>query len=312
MTNSFPIFSRHETFHPRYGWLKKGFDKATVDNSVFLKEDAPVILGVGKNMARAIRYWCTAFKVLWEGTTSNGKKARIDIPTEFGKKLLGNDGWDPYLEDTASIWLLHWKLLTSPCYAAAWYFAFCVFRKVEFTQEELLRSLKEFNEQNFPTMAVADSSLIKDINCLLRMYVPHFASKGPIEDTLNCPFNELNIIIPAGDSKHFAFNVGSKSNLPEEIIVSACLKFASNHGNDAKTFSISRLLYDLSSPGLAFRLTENALCSAIEKVSSNFSEITLSETAGLIQFSYNKDPDILSEKLLEIYYQNKQSYVAVQ
>ncbi|KOR34363.1 hypothetical protein AM228_24585 [Planktothricoides sp. SR001] len=23
-----PVFARHETFHPRFGWIKKGFDAA--------------------------------------------------------------------------------------------------------------------------------------------------------------------------------------------------------------------------------------------------------------------------------------------
>lgn len=50
----------------------------------FLQEDAPVRLGVGKNMANSIRYWCNAFKVLEE-----------DSPSNFGDCLLGNDGWDP-------------------------------------------------------------------------------------------------------------------------------------------------------------------------------------------------------------------------
>ncbi|WP_448571562.1 DUF4007 family protein [Trichothermofontia sp.] len=40
------VFSRHETFHPRFGWLKKGFDRASDDPRVFLEEDAPVRLGV--------------------------------------------------------------------------------------------------------------------------------------------------------------------------------------------------------------------------------------------------------------------------
>ncbi|MEA5536669.1 DUF4007 family protein [Crocosphaera sp. XPORK-15E] len=29
LPNVNPVFARHETFHPRYGWLKKGFDLAT-------------------------------------------------------------------------------------------------------------------------------------------------------------------------------------------------------------------------------------------------------------------------------------------
>jgi len=31
-----PVFARHETFHPRFGWLKKGFDAAVEESGVFL------------------------------------------------------------------------------------------------------------------------------------------------------------------------------------------------------------------------------------------------------------------------------------
>jgi hypothetical protein len=105
-----PVFARHETFHPRFGWLKKGFDKASEDNSVFSKESAAVVLGVGKNMVKAIKYWCIAFKVVDE-TRNYGKF--IHNPTEFAQKLLGEGGWDPFLENPSSLWLLHWK---SMCY----------------------------------------------------------------------------------------------------------------------------------------------------------------------------------------------------
>jgi Protein of unknown function (DUF4007) len=127
--NSVPVFARHETFHPRFGWLKKGFDKAAQDSSIFLREDAPVLLGVGKNMVRSIRYWCSAFKLL-----------ENDSPTDFGTKLLGAGGWDEYLEDPASLWLLHWKLLESPSLATAWDFTFNQFRPTEFTKESLFRA----------------------------------------------------------------------------------------------------------------------------------------------------------------------------
>ncbi len=86
--NIAPIFARHETFHPRYGWLKKGFDKASEDEMIFSREDAPVILGVGKNMVKAIRYWSTAFKILKEGRLPGSKGNKL-VPSEFGLKLSG-------------------------------------------------------------------------------------------------------------------------------------------------------------------------------------------------------------------------------
>jgi len=97
----------------------KGFDKADEDNSVFSKESAPIVFGVGKNMVKAIRYWCIAFRII-EESKDNGKY--VYKPTAFAEKLLKNDGWDPFLEDPASLWLLHWNLFKSPCYAPAWYY----------------------------------------------------------------------------------------------------------------------------------------------------------------------------------------------
>jgi hypothetical protein len=82
-----PVFANHETFHPRFGWLKKGFDAAKNNADIFSQDDAPVRLGVGKNMVRAIRYWCSAFKLL----------DKNNAPTRFGEKLLGENGWDCYL-----------------------------------------------------------------------------------------------------------------------------------------------------------------------------------------------------------------------
>ena len=108
-----PVFARHETFHPRYGWLKKGFDLATQYPGIFTDDHAPVRLGVGKNMVKAIRYWCNAFKVL-----------ENDQPSNFGQQLLSDDGYDPFLENPASLWLLHWHLLKPTCEAAAWYYTF--------------------------------------------------------------------------------------------------------------------------------------------------------------------------------------------
>ena len=55
---------RHETFTPRYGWLKKGYDAASREPDIFRAADAIEQLGVGKNMVRSIKFWCQAFKVL--------------------------------------------------------------------------------------------------------------------------------------------------------------------------------------------------------------------------------------------------------
>lgn len=282
-------FARHETFHPRFGWLKKGFDAATQNSRVFLQEDAPVILGVGKNMVKSIRYWCHAFKVLED-----------DLPTVFGQKLLNNDEWDCFLEDPASLWLLHWNLLKPTCEATAWYFTFNLFRPVEFSSEDLFKGLADYRDSK--GKSTVDDSLKKDIACIFKMYVEQRSQSSPIEDSIDCPFTELGLIHTAGDSKRYIFRVGTKSNLPAEIIVFACLDYSAQVSPGTKTIAVSRLLYDEGSPGMVFKLTESAVCDAIEQTAKNWKTIALSDTAGLIQFSFKEEPEELANKILEQYY----------
>ena len=297
-----PIFARHETFHPRFGWLKKGFDKAGNDNSIFSKESAPAVLGVGKNMVKAIKYWCVAFKIIDEDR-NNGKF--VHKPTEFAEKLLKKDGWDSYLENPSSLWLLHWNLFKTPCYAPTWYFTFNEFNKIDFSADDLLYSLKDYTNRRFPKKKNRDSSLKKDVNCMLRMYVERTGLKNLKEDSLDCPFTDLGIINAYTDSKRFTFNFGNKPTLPPEIIVSACLDFASSFQDDARTISISRLLYDAGSPGQVFKLTESSLSDAIEIVSRKAKDIYLPDTAGIIQLAYDSDPSVISERILGGYYKKR-------
>ena len=294
-----PIFARHETFHPRFGWLKKGFDKADEDNQVFSRESAHVVLGVGKNMVKAIRYWCIAFKVVDE-VRSNGKY--IHRPSPFAKQLLMEGGWDPFLENPSSLWLLHWKLFKSPCLAPVWYFTFNEFNRLDFSANDLLFSLKEFKNQRFPSSNTRDSSLNKDVNCLLRMYVERTGPKNLKEDSLDCPFTDLGIISAYSDSKRFVFNFGNKPNLQPEIVVSACLEFAASFQDDAKTISISRLLYEPGSPGQIFKITESFLTASIEAVMRRVKDIYVTDTAGMIQLAYASDPVDISEKILVSYF----------
>ncbi|MCP2729893.1 DUF4007 family protein [Limnofasciculus baicalensis] len=284
-----PAFARHETFHPRFGWLKKGFDGAKKDPEIFSKEDAPIRLGVGKNMVRSMRYWCNAFKIL-EG----------DSPSGFGMNLLASRGWDEFLEDPASLWLLHWNLLKPTCEAAAWYFTFYIFRKVEFSMDELFETICKYRDSL--GSRIVDASLQKDITCILRMYVEQGSKNRPSEDSIDCPFTELGLIQQAaGDTKRYTFNTAPKANLPAEIIVAACLEFAKSKG-EQKTISISSLTFDPGSPGLAFKISERTICDAIEQVERELGNLILSESSGLIQFSFKKDPEELAHSILDNYY----------
>jgi Protein of unknown function (DUF4007) len=293
-------FARHETFHPRFGWVKKGFDAVSKNPDIFFSVDAHIQLGVGKNMAASIRHWCSAFKVI-EPLKTEDERLRGNRPSRFGEQLLSVNGWDPFLEDLASLWLLHWNLLKSPCQATAWKFIFDEFHKADFTRDDLLNEL--FAYRNKLSLKVRDSSLEKDITCLLRMYVDQQHKKHITEETLDCPFVELGIIQSAGDPQHYTFRVGAKSSLPSAIIVAAALEYVAHYYPEQRTISIASLTYGKSSPGLAFKLTESAICQAIDDVSYKPGGVDLMDTAGLLQMSFRDEPIGLMRRILKHYYE---------
>ncbi|QCS48137.1 DUF4007 family protein (plasmid) [Picosynechococcus sp. PCC 11901] len=52
-----------------------------------------------------------------------------------------------------------------------------------------------------------------------------------------------------------------------EIILYAALHFCLPSEESARTIPLGSLLYDQGSPGKVFKLTESALCAAIENIS---------------------------------------------
>jgi hypothetical protein len=107
-------FAKHETFYIRDGWLYKGIQAIQTDPLIFANEEAPQILGLGKNMVRALRYWMTATQLAEESATKYGKEQTL---TEFGKAVAE---FDKYQELDGTLWLLHYHLATNYKDATAW------------------------------------------------------------------------------------------------------------------------------------------------------------------------------------------------
>lgn len=298
---SAPVFARHETFHPRHHWLKKGFDAASANSEVFLTENAHVTLGVGKNMVRSIRYWCHAFKILEDDPNTTGR-ARGSRPSDFGRLLLGDQGVDRYLEKLSSLWLLHWRLLSEPCEATAWFYTFFQYARPELSVAELTNGLLEYVDRFHPTARAAESSLKKDVTCILRMYGDVSVGHKVTEESLQSPFADLGLIRPTGRSRSYSFRVGAKPGLSAEIIATACLEYAARVSGGAQTIAMARLLRDPGSPGLAFRLSEATLYGALEAVAEREPGLNLSDTAGVIQLAFDQPPAETAQSLLLAYY----------
>ena len=141
-----PSFSGHQTFPFRYTWLKKGVDAVTENPSVFSSENASVSLGVGKNMVSSIRHWCRASGLIEEKID---QRTELEA-TDLGKTFFGNqnkEGLDPYLEDPATLWLIHYQIATNTDRATSWYWAFNVLRGNQFTPPLFTRDVYKWAQQ---------------------------------------------------------------------------------------------------------------------------------------------------------------------
>ena len=79
--------------------------------------------------------------------------------TELGYNLFGRDGWDPYLEDIGTIWLLHWLLVRGGERASTWHLVFSRWNAATFNREQLVTWLLL---PTAGTLAPAPSSLHPD------------------------------------------------------------------------------------------------------------------------------------------------------
>ncbi|MDP3893336.1 DUF4007 family protein [Nocardioides sp.] len=294
-------FARHETFPLRFGWLRKAYTEAIANPLVFSEPNATVRLGVGKNMVNAIRYWAQAYKIL-EETPSERPRINALVPTEFGRALLADDGWDPWLERPASQWLLHWQLLRRPCLAPSWWAAYNLFTPEQFEEEQLVEHVIELVSAA-GWDAVVEGSIKKDVDCLFRTFAIRRTGRQRMDDLLDCPARELGLLeLAAGEHKAWRFVTGPKPTLPASIIGYACLDYLATHAPGENNISIARLTTDPGSPGRAFRLTESAVFAGLSEIAAGRPDLDLIEPGGLRQLVIRADAADMSTSLLADFY----------
>ncbi|MCS6775594.1 MAG: DUF4007 family protein, partial [Chthonomonadaceae bacterium] len=222
-----PSFAGHQTFAMRSGWLKKGLDALQSPEAgagaLFTRADALVTLGVGKNMAQSIRHWLLTTRMARERITPAG---RLLEPTVLGKALFGtpqSPGWDPFLEDDATLWLLHWMLTGPGSLAFSWAWTFHYFREYEFTRETLTEAVFRAATHRV-AKPLSRETVGRDVQCLLHTYVAPESGGVANEDSLDCPLHALGLIRP-GYSTYYRFQIGSRPTLPPAIFCYALSEF---------------------------------------------------------------------------------------
>ena len=289
-----PVFSGHETFPLRYGWLKKVYESVSCLDypsasvrDVFNGDEAIAVFGVGKNMVSSMRHWATWTGVLEE----NGKVS------PYADLILGDDGLDPWLESSISLWVLHWQLASKPR-LLTYYWFFNHYNGATFDREQLQSSLLGLCEDHSLKTPSA-MTLKRDIDCFIRTYVSKSSKTGKIsEDSLESPLAELNLITPINRRDVFQPRRGAKSSITEGLFLLVLWDFWSGEWKNQTTLSLEASVYDPRSPGRIFLLDEEAVLEKAYALAALDVGIEWSESSGMRQFQRNVPLEKIKESAM--------------
>ncbi|WP_207424299.1 DUF4007 family protein [Desertivirga brevis] len=281
-------FSGHDTFPCRQFWLKKGYDFVKAKKS-FNSEDAVIDLGVGKNMVSAIRFWMRAMGIL----------DTEDQLTDFATHLLDDEGWDPYLEDEMSLWLLHYNLVKKGL-ASSYNLIFNELRreKIEFNKNTYLGFLKRKAEQ-IKTFQVNEKTISDDFGVLIKMYIR--SDSKVKEDIFQGLFTELDLVKPLGKRGEELYSIENKERdeLPEALFLYIILD---NCGTESSSISISTIEQNHNNVTSVLAISRTSLANKLEQISKNYDYVNYSDHAGIKELQIKRQVSPL--EILNHYYAN--------
>lgn len=290
-----PTFANHESFHLRFGWLKKAYDAVKVDDSAFLRDNATITLGVGKNMVRSIRFWAITNKILEQ-------KDRKLYATDIGNNIFDEKiGLDPYLEDPQTLWLLHWLLFAPPCRIPVWWIILNEITATNIRMEELRDTVHQKIRNTSEWQTPSPKSIDKDISVFIHTYTTN-RGKLTMEDYLDCPFRQMRMIRQSSrESMRFIF--GKKHGMTPKIVAFAALDFVKRLHLHSKSISVIKLATDLGGVGNTFKLGENELADMLNDALRTTDVARMETVNGVAHMVYD-DAEKASMQILRMAYEN--------
>jgi hypothetical protein len=298
-------FSGHETFAFRYAWLPKAYNIVRKSERAFSDEDQAMIeLGVGKNMVRSIRFWATYLGII------SSESGRRYTTSRFGDTLLNPEtGFDPYLEDSQTLWLLHWKLSSAEEPLFAWHYLLNKFQESEMITSNIIPMMIAELEG---VSKVSKNSLDGLLKVFFHTYVPTRGKKSKVnEDNLDCPLVQLRLVEYAGDKDSqgakkeliYTFRRGDKPEISDKLFYYCLADFWERTYPAEKTLSYGQLSNDQGSPGQIFKLSDSDIQDRLNRLGQNhtFFKFTDSASSRFLERNFTSFPNALSKMLKEVY-----------
>lgn len=256
----------HESFILREGWLTKGLRAVSQDNRLFGTNSGADALGVGTNMAKAIRYWMKT-----AGLTNDSSAKGVTL-TDFGKVVMKND---IYVEDIFTLWLLHINIACNYENATSWNLFFnCMDLTTPFSREEMHDLMKSLLIESTGEESLSTRSIKDDCSAILSMYGRGGSLAEDPEEKKISPFEELGLITHSGN-----YYVKKRPSY-ERLNMLVILYLIVDKLNDEGSLMIDYITDGDNMPGKILNLNRIAVNEYLDKL-QNAGFITVNRTAGL-------------------------------
>ncbi len=268
-------FSGHESFPCKSLWLKKGYDFVATGNN-FSTPEAVIHLGVGKNMVASIRYWMKMFGILED-----------DKRSWLGTYLFDEKGGkDKYLEDIATLWLLHFNLVFN-AEATLYNMFFCGLQreKSHFEREQIVTYVKLKMVEAEKASQFNANTVKKDVGVLLQNYT--LPRKFQSNEDFSSMLMDLDLIRQNTEGKGYYFNVDGKRKVTAEVFLYALLRLKEQEGDNSLSYDTIQ-----DSIGLIFCMQDAETIDMLKTLSKKYSKyISYSDVAGIRQLQFTGDMD---------------------
>lgn len=262
-------FKKNESFYIRDGWFEKAINtiEENANINIFAKNNGILMLGIGSNMVKGLRYWLQASNLI---TLESAKTAL----TNFGKCIFK---YDRYFEDNFTWFLIHYFLCINYEECPIFY---GIFNNDihSFKKNEAVNFLKQkFSADGYDTK---EEYIDLDTSIFLKSYINDEIISNP-EDNYVCPLSSLKFLKKNKDKIEKTKPLYHK--LSYLIVYYALLQLYPK----IDSFKIEDSFTMEKSPYLLFNLDKNMYLQYLEQMRNN-DLITINRTAGLNTVYFEK------------------------
>ena len=259
-------FSGHDKFDCKIDWITKGLNAFSKNHQIFNPaniEEGIETLGLGINMIKSLNHWMQVLGLI--------EKSNL---TKLGSTLLKRD---PYLENSDTLWLLHWNIVKHQERSTLYNMFFNTIYPHKFSREDILNQVTLWLEHE--GIKLSPATIKSDIDVFVRMY------KNNVRQDINLNlFSELKLITEQ-TSGTYALNINSATDISDNAFVYILIDYI-DILNDTVSESIS--MDDIQRGKLSLQkslcMGENTLYHKIHRLEQlTEGKLAYSEASGIRQ-----------------------------